>query len=149
MRRISLLALLVGGTVSYMVPSIVAALVGIVARILITSGSHLSQTASMRQLIWNPFYYYGILAVQIVCSVIGGYLAGVTAKHDEALNGLLSSLIVVLISLGFHALDPHPLPIRLLRLGGYVTASALGGYLRALQVGRKAQRTVPTHVPLT
>jgi len=147
MRKISFLAILVGGVVSYLVPAIFAMLIGIVVGIRIAA-TQPSQSAAMHQIITNPSYYYGILAIQIICAIIGGYLAGVTARHDEALNGMLSSLLVVLIAAIFHALDPHPLTIHVVKIVGIVAASALGGYLRSHQLRRQARHTGPAPLPL-
>ena len=136
MRRISLLAILVGGTVSYLAPAIVAVPLAFLFGLQLAAATH-SPAALQHEIIWNPFFYYGVLVLQLVCSVLGGYLAGLTAQHDEVLNGLLSSLISVLITTLFHALDPHPFSIRLLKVVGIVAAAGLGGYLRA----RKARRS--------
>ena len=148
MRRISFLALLVGGAVSYVAPAIVAMLVGMGAGIWIAATTHSAPSITQTDIILNPYYYYGILVVQLICAFLGGHLAGVTARHDEALNGLLSSLAVVLISVSFHALDPHPLAIHILKIAGIVLASALGGYARTVVVRRKASRTGPMQLPL-
>src|SRR5882672_6136652 len=137
MRKISLLALLVGGAVSYVAPAIVAMLVGMGAGIWMTVTTHSAPSVTQTDVILNPYYYYGILAVQLIGGFLGGYLAGVTARHDETLNGLLSSLTVVLLSVSFHALDPHPLAIHILKIAGIVLASALGGYARTVVVRRK------------
>jgi hypothetical protein len=147
MRRISLLAILVGAAVSYVAPAILAMLIGMAVGIFMTYGSHAAPALAMQQIIWNPYYYYGILAIQLLFGFLGGYLAGVTARHDEVLNGLLSSLTVVLITASFHALDPHPVAIHILKNAGFVVASTLGGYLRALEVHRKALRANPARLP--
>ncbi len=85
----------------------------------------------------NPLYYYGLLAVEFGCCMAGGFLAGVTAKHDESLNGASSSVLMILIEAGFAGVDPHSAPAKILRALVYLAASWLGGYLRALQVRRR------------
>jgi hypothetical protein len=147
MRRISLLAILVGGAVSYMAPAVLGIIIGMGAGIWI-GAAHPSHTPTQLDIILNPYFYYGILAAQVLFGALGGYLAGVTARHDEALNGLLSSSLVVFISAGFHALDPHPLSIRVLKIVVIVIASALGGYLRTVVVRHQASRTNPAQLPL-
>jgi hypothetical protein len=147
MRRVSLLAILVGGAVSYMAPAILAMIIGMGAGIWV-GAAHPSHPPTQLDIILNPYYYYGILAAQIIFGALGGYLAGVTARHDEALNGLLSSSLVVFISASLHGLDPHPLSIRVLKIVVVIIASALGGYLRNVEVHRKASRTNPAELPL-
>jgi len=135
MRRISFLGILVGGTVSYLLPAVIAMPVAFLFGIRLVAATH-SPAALQHEIIWNPFYYYGILALQIACSVLGGYLAGVTARHDEVLNGFLSSIISVAVTTLFHALDPHPFSIKVVKVVGIVAAAGLGGYLRAWKARR-------------
>lgn len=142
MRRISFLAILVGGTISYVVPAIIAIPLAFLFSIRLVTATH-SPAALQHQIIWNPLFYYGILAIQLVCSVVGGYLAGVTARHDEVLNGFLSSLIPVVITSLFHALDPHPFSIRLFKVFAIVATAGTGGYLCAL----KARHSNPVPLP--
>lgn len=141
MRRISFLAILVGGTVSYLAPAIVAVPLAFLFGLRLVAATH-SPAALQHEIISNPFYYYGILVLQLASSVLGGYLAGLTAQHDQVLNGLLSSLISVLVTTLFHSLDPHPFSIRLLKVIGIVAAAGMGGYLRA----RKARQSRPVHI---
>jgi len=42
-----------------------------------------------------PWLYGAELLVGLACSVLGGYVAGWLAKHDELLNGTLSSFLCV------------------------------------------------------
>lgn len=139
MRRISFLGILVGGTVSYLLPAIISMPVAFLLGIRLVAATH-SPVALEHEIIWNPMYYYGILAIQVACSVFGGYLAGVTARHDEVLNGFLSSIINVLITALFHALDPHSFSVKLMKALAIVAAAGLGGYLRA----RKARQSALT-----
>ena len=106
MRRISFLAILVGGTVSYVVPAILAMPLAFLFSIRLVAARH-SPAALQHEII------------------VGGYLAGVTARHDEVLNGLLSSIISVLITTLFHTLDPHPFFIRLLKVVGIIVACGI------------------------
>lgn len=142
MRRVSFLAILVGGTISYLAPAVLAMPLAFLFGFRLVAAAH-SPAALQHEIIWNPFYYYGILVIQLVCSVVGGYLAGVTARHDEVLNGLLSSIISVVITTLFHALDPHSFSIRLLKVLGIIVACGIGGYLCA----RKARRSSPAPLP--
>ena len=141
MRRISLLAILVGGTVSYLVPSILAMPLAFLFGFRLAAAGH-SPATMQHDIIWNPFFYYGVMVLQFACNALGGDLAGVTAKPDEVLNGFLPSIFSVLISTLFHALDPHPFSIRLVKIVGIVSAAGLGGYLRA----RRVRRSSPARV---
>jgi hypothetical protein len=75
------------------------------------------------------------LSVGSVCSVLGGYIAAWLSKHDELLNGTLSSYLC--ISIGILAIsfgkDPHPLIVQLALLTSSPFLSLLGGYLRLRQ----------------
>ena len=69
--------------------------------------------------------------VGLLCSMLGGYVAARIAKHDELLNGTLSSLLC--LALGAFMLlsgkDHQPLWIQ---LGSFIAAPAFacfGGYL--------------------
>jgi hypothetical protein len=135
MRRISFLGILVGGTVSYLLPAFIAMPLAFLFAIRMVAATH-SPAAVQHEIIWNPFYYYGILGIQLACGVLGGYLAGVTARHDEVLNGFLSSIIPMLVTALFHALDPHSISTKVVKMAAIVAAAGLGGYLRA----RKARR---------
>ena len=143
MRRISFLALIVGGAVSFFSSIILSIPVGAIFAMKMAAAHRLADPNAARAFaIGDPLYYYGVLTAEFLCCMAGGFLAGVTARHDEALNGLLSALFMVAIEAGFAAMDPHPLPVKILRAFGYLAASALGGYLRAVQVRRRVSATV-------
>jgi len=55
-------------------------------------------TAAMKG---NPLIYGIQLALGMACSVLGGYVAGLIARHDHMLNGALSSWLC--LALGIHA----------------------------------------------
>jgi hypothetical protein len=46
----------------------------------------------------NMPLYLGQLLVGLACSVLGGYVAAWLAKHDELLNGALSSFLCILLA---------------------------------------------------
>lgn len=78
-------------------------------------------------------WLYGLeLAIGLGCSVLGGYVAASIAKHDELLNGLLSSLLCTAIgiySVVWHK-DSQSLLSHLLLLAAAPAFAFLGGYLR-------------------
>ena len=70
-----------------------------------------------------------------LCSVLGGYVSARIAKHDEVLNGGLSSILCV--ASGVYAVinvsPAAPLWLHLVYLPLSPALGALGGYLRSRQ----------------
>jgi putative membrane protein (TIGR04086 family) len=148
-RKISILALFVGGVVSYLAAAVVAIPFGIVvaAKAGVFRQPPNPQTAAVvRALSFSdPSIYYGSIAINCACAVLGGYLAAVTARRSEALNGLASSLVFVALEVAGIRLsfDPHPVQVHVLHMVGIVIASWLGGYLRGMRVrGAKSKTTL-------
>lgn len=83
----------------------------------------------------TPWLYGAELLVGLACSVLGGYLAARLAKHDELLNGALSSFLCVAI--GIYSIasgkDSHAHWVQLLILISAPACGFFGGYLRARQ----------------
>jgi hypothetical protein len=83
--------------------------------------------------------HWALLAVQLLIgcfsSAVGGYVAAWLAKHDELLNGLLSSYLCLSIGLYsiFAGKGSDPLPVYLLALIVSPACSLLGGYIRRSQ----------------
>ena len=80
--------------------------------------------------------FLGQMVLGIVCSILGGYLAARIAKHDEMLNGAMSSWFCLLVA--FYALSHvgpvfSPLVSALTTLAGPAGAT-LGGYIRLRQI---------------
>jgi hypothetical protein len=73
-----------------------------------------------------------------LCSILGGYVSARIAKHDEVLNGTLSSILCV--GLGIYAIvnGTGHLWLHLLYLLLSPAFGALGGYLRSRQAARIA-----------
>ncbi|UGY17847.1 hypothetical protein HAP48_0010650 [Bradyrhizobium septentrionale] len=71
-----------------------------------------------------------------LCSILGGYVSAHIAKHDETLNGALSSILCV--GFGIYALvnGTGHLWLHLLYLPLSPALGALGGYLRSRQTAR-------------
>ena len=71
-----------------------------------------------------------------LCSILGGYVSARIAKHDEVLNGTLSSILCV--GFGVYAVVKRtdPLWLHLLYLPLSLALGALGGYLRSRQTLR-------------
>jgi hypothetical protein len=79
---------------------------------------------------------YGLqLAIGLGCSVLGGYVAARIAKHDELLNGILSSFLCTAIGV-YSALsgrESQPRSVQILLLVASPAFALLGGYLRRTQ----------------
>jgi hypothetical protein len=84
--------------------------------------------------------YLGELAVGLLCSVLGGYVAAWLAKHDELLNGGLSSFLCV--SLGIYTMasgkDSNALWVQILLLLASPALALVGGELMRRQRMRRA-----------
>lgn len=79
--------------------------------------------------------YWLQLATGFGCSVLGGYVAAWIAKHDELLNGLLSSFPFIAIGVYYISLakDPQSVLVQILLLAAAPAFAFLGGYLRQTQ----------------
>jgi hypothetical protein len=78
-------------------------------------------------------------------SVLGGYIGAYIAKHDELLNGALSSFLCVLSGIYWLFTGPHPIYLILLEIFGLIISpllGMLGGYLRLKQKPRR-QTLIP------
>ena len=140
MRKISILALFVGGVVSFFSAAILAIPFGMLATLKVDHAKWASPTLlseAVRSIILStPGLYYGGVGIDCACCILGGYLAAVTARRNESLNGLAASLLFVAVEIfGMNQhIDPHPLPVHVLHVLGIVLGSWLGGYLRGAQV---------------
>jgi hypothetical protein len=138
MGRISIKGVLIGGVVD-VGSSILLGIPFAVFAILKVNFAHTPKdqvgaavTAAIQE---NLRLYLGQLAIGLGCSTFGGYLAGRIAKHDELLNGLLSSFLC--LSLGIFALsshmDSHPLVVKILLEIASPAFALIGGYLALLR----------------
>ena len=91
------------------------------------------------------FHRYGILwAILILIgfsfSLLGGYVAALVAKHDELLNGGLSSFLCAGIYFVFILTHKshYPAVAQWLELAASIVFATLGGYLRLRQKGQYA-----------
>jgi hypothetical protein len=87
--------------------------------------------------------YVGQLLVGLACSVLGGYIAARLAKHDELLNGLLSSWLCV--ALGVYTMasgkDSNALWVQIFLLVASPVCALLGGTLMRRQRQHRVQPT--------
>jgi len=73
-----------------------------------------------------------------LCSILGGYVSARIAKHDEMLNGTLSSVLCIGFGVYGVVKGTGPLWLHLLYLPLSPALGALGGYLRSRQTARIA-----------
>ncbi|HTA57229.1 MAG TPA: hypothetical protein VK805_03685 [Candidatus Baltobacteraceae bacterium] len=87
------------------------------------------------------------LAIGMACSVLGGYVGARLAKHDELLNGALTSMLCV--ALGIYSLATKTESgSQFIEWASFVLSPALGmlgGYLRLAQ-NRRAAASEPIGV---
>jgi hypothetical protein len=94
----------------------------------------------------NPLIFSANFIVGAMFSILGGYVGAYIAKHDELLNGALSSFLCVLS--GLYALlftGPHPAYLVLLEILALIISpilAMLGGYLRLKQRSRKQMQVM-------
>src|SRR5215469_2491740 len=90
-------------------------------------------SAAVASSIHSNGWLYGLqLAIGLSGSVLGGYVAACIAKHDELLNGLLSSFLCTAIGVYSILLgkDSRSVLLQILLLAAAPVSALLGGYLR-------------------
>jgi hypothetical protein len=121
---------------------------GIIITLYVISSYHLLHTppAQMTSSIMHifktdPFVFSANMIVGGFFSIFGGYIGALIAKHDELLNGALSSILCVCS--GIYAIVTGSysttLVLALLSLLIDPLLCMFGGYLRLLQISRKRQ----------
>ena len=88
----------------------------------------------------NPLIFSVNFIVGAMFSILGGYIAALIAKHDELLNGALSSFLCILSGVYGLATGSSPFYLVLLEILAFVISPLLGmfgGYLRLKQKSRK------------
>jgi hypothetical protein len=92
--------------------------------------------AAIASSIHSSSWLYGLqLTIGLGCSVLGGYVAAWVAKHNELLNGLLSSFLCTAIGVYsvFSGKDSQSARVRIFLLAAAPASALLGGYLRQSQ----------------
>lgn len=144
--RVSFVGVVVGGLTDVILSSILT-LPGIIYAI---SKYGLPNTpngaAIVASSIHSNIWLYGLqLTICAGCSVLGGYVAARIAKHDELLNGLLSSFLCTVF--GIYPLllskDAHTVFKQIAFLLASPACALLGGYLRQKQKGRVPYSSLP------
>jgi uncharacterized membrane protein YfcA len=142
MSKVSVKGVLIGGVVD-VVSSVVLGLPFALYAMLKVDLSHTpnaqAPAAVTAAIHGNVPLYVAELLVGLACSVLGGYVAAWLAKHDELLNGGLSSVLCV--ALGIYTVstgkdsNPHWLQVLLL-LASPLMALLGGELMRRLRQSR-------------
>lgn len=88
----------------------------------------------------NPLIFSVNFIVGAMFSILGGYIAALIAKHDELLNGALSSFLCILSGIYGLVTGSYPIYLVLLEILAFIISPLLGmfgGYLRLKQKSRK------------
>lgn len=139
MSKLSVKGILLGGIADVVATNILA--IPIVAYVatkidLAHTPKEQMQAAILAVMHANPLLFAAQIAVGVGCSILGGYLGARLAKHDELVNGTLSSWLCV--GIGVYAMASGKAQDSVfMQLADFIAAPAaglLGGYLRFKQV---------------
>jgi hypothetical protein len=135
MKRISLKGVVIGNVTDILSTNVV--LFPVQIYILVSSGFNPDNAAGSVAAILkaSTLFFVSSCILGSLCSVLGGYVAARVAKHDELLNGGLSSILCVVrgvYSLTSGRAADHLLA-HLVFFPLSVALGALGGFLRARQ----------------
>lgn len=134
MKKISIKAVVIGAVVDVFSTTVLALPLTfyVMSRLDI---AHIPQdrlTAALTAAMQSNHLIYGIqLALGMACSVLGGYVAGLIARHDHMLNGALSSWLC--LALGIYTLaagkNSHSVAMEILILASSPMLALCGGYI--------------------
>jgi hypothetical protein len=144
--KVSFVGVLIGGFTDVVSSSIFAIPVVIYVMVKFDLPYSPQGTAAIASSIHSNVWLYGLqLTIGMACFVLGGYVAARIAKHDELLNGLLSSFLC--IAIGIYPLllsrDFHSVLKQVFLLIASPAFALLGGYLRQRQKGMGAPGSRP------
>lgn len=142
MHRLSIRSILVGGLIDVFVSSLLGA-VSVVFVLLLLSVAHTNpdSTPAVTDGIvhGNPIFIGAQVVIGALCSFLGGYIAARLARHDEKLNGAVSSVLSVASGLIAIAMghNPDQLVIQIVSLPLKPLFGFAGGAYRLAQVRAK------------
>lgn len=134
MKRVSFKGVAIGNVVDIVASNIV--MVPVIIYVLVSATTGSSPEAIAVALKTSNVFVAGSTILGGLCSILGGYVGARIAKHDEVLNGMLSSILCV--GFGVYALvkGTGNIWLHVLDVPLSLALGALGGYLRARQTAR-------------
>jgi hypothetical protein len=129
MRRVSAFGVLIGGITDIFTSTVLG--VPAIVYVHLTYHPIPGSGGAIKILFSNPWLVGTIYLTGFAGSILGGYVAGWIAKHDQLLNGLLSSFLCV--ALAIHSIVSGKSPALYADVSALVTSpifGLLGGYLR-------------------
>lgn len=141
MRRISFKGVLLGGIAGVFATNIflIPVMVYVTSQFDVMHMSQPQLQAAVMNSIQKSFAIHMIqVAVGLACSVLGGYVGALLAKHDEVLNAALTSFLSIGIAIYSLAngTGPGTMKERSLVIVASPLVAALGGYIRLAQKRR-------------
>ncbi len=141
--RVSIISIVIGGITDVVASGVLGTPVVIYVMVkydLLHSAKNPGAIASsIHSLAWLQGLQLGI---GLCCSVLGGYVAARMAKHDELLNGLLSSFLC--IAIGIYSVisgkDSQSVVVQIVLLVAAPAFAFFGGYLRLTQKQSEVNR---------
>jgi hypothetical protein len=134
--RVSIVGVAIGGITDVVSSSLLAIPVVIYVMVKYDLLHAPNGPAAIASSIHSSAWLYGLqLTIGLACSVLGGYVAAWIAKHDELLNGLLSSFLCTAIGIYsvFSGKDSQSVIVQISLLLASPAFAFLGGYLRQTQ----------------
>jgi hypothetical protein len=134
--RVSIIPVVIGGITDVVSTSILALPVTIYVMVKHDLFHSATGPTALPSLIRSSGWLYGLqLGIGLGCSALGGYVAARLAKHDELLNGLLSSFLCTAI--GIYSVmsgkGSESLIVQIFLFAAAPVFALLGGYLRQIQ----------------
>ena len=139
MGKLSFKGIIIGGIADVVLTSIL----GIPLTIYIISTLNLSHTPQdqissviISAIHANSSFHVAQLLIGLSCSMLGGYIAAWIAKHDELLNGGLSSFFC--LAIGVYSFSSGKISVelweKLLEFIASPVFALIGGYLRIVKI---------------